>query len=90
MRTVGSQTLKNEATTLLPANETLVVERHGTPIGVSIPLAAVDRQARARALAEFGAALQAFLVEHGLTEEELAAALAEPLAPEPSVDAAGR
>ncbi len=36
MRTIGIRRLKNEATTLLNANETLIVERRGTPIGVYI------------------------------------------------------
>lgn len=92
MRTVGIRTLKNEATTLLNTNETLVVERHGTPVGVYIPLAAKDRAAQARSLADLGAYLQRFLVEHGLTEDELVQALVEPIGEEalPTTDAPGR
>jgi hypothetical protein len=90
---VGIRTFKNEATTLLNANETLVVERHGTPVGVYIPFAAKDREARARSLADFGAYVQRFLAEYGLTEEELVQALTEPTGdgePEPTADAPGR
>jgi antitoxin (DNA-binding transcriptional repressor) of toxin-antitoxin stability system len=90
MRTVGIRTLKNEATALLNANETLIVERHGTPIGVYIPLAARDRATRARSLAEFGSVLHAFLTAHGLTEDELVAALTAPTEPEPPTDAPRR
>jgi antitoxin (DNA-binding transcriptional repressor) of toxin-antitoxin stability system len=95
MRTVGIRTLKNEATTLLQANETLIVERHGAPVGVYIPLAATDRSARAQSLAAFGATLQTFLAAHGVTEEELAVALSasvpdKVLPDEVAIDAPGR
>jgi hypothetical protein len=78
MRRVGIRTFKDTTTTLLKTQETLVVERHGTPIGVYIPLAAKDRAVRARSLADLGAYLQTFLTTHGLTEEEVARALSTP------------
>jgi hypothetical protein len=90
MRTIGIRAFKNAATTLLQANETLVIERHGTPVGVYIPLAATDRAAKARSLTEFGSYLQTFLMAHGLTEDELAAALSEPAGDEAAGDAVGR
>ncbi len=90
MRTIGIRRLKNEATALLNANETLVVERRGTPIGVYIPLAARDRATRAQSLADFGAMLRGFITAHGLTEDELVAALTAPAEPESGDDAPGR
>lgn len=89
MKTVGIRTFKNEATTLLQANETLVIERHGTPVGIYIPLVAKDRATRTRSLAEFGTYLQAFLTAHGLTEDELVAALTAPDHDEATSDAVG-
>jgi hypothetical protein len=93
MRTIGIRTFKNEATSLLSADEALVIERHGTPIGIYIPLAAKDRATKARSLADFGSYLQHFLTTHGLTEEELVRALATPdtpAEPEAAADAPGR
>jgi hypothetical protein len=93
VRTVGIRTFGNRATTLLNSNETLLVEHNGTPVGVYIPLAAKDRAAQARSLADFRSYLQRFLAEHGLTEEELVRALAEPTGHdelEPTADAPGR
>lgn len=78
MRTVGIRTFKNEATTLLNAHETLVVERRGVAVGVFIPLAAKDRSTAARSLTDLGASLQELLAAHGLTEEELVQALVGP------------
>jgi antitoxin (DNA-binding transcriptional repressor) of toxin-antitoxin stability system len=63
MRRVGIKQLKDEAPALLAGGETLVVERRGAPVAVVVPLAAVDRARKARALADFGAALRAFLDE---------------------------
>jgi hypothetical protein len=43
---------------------------------VVVPLEAVDRERKARSLADFGQALRAFLAEHGLDEAEFEAAVA--------------
>jgi hypothetical protein len=87
LRRVDIQFFTNTVEALLNTQETLVVERHGTPIGVYFPLVAEDRAVRARALADLGAYLQTFLTTHGLTEEELARALSTPEVDE-SMDAA--
>jgi antitoxin (DNA-binding transcriptional repressor) of toxin-antitoxin stability system len=76
MQRVGIKQLKDEAPALLAGGETLVIERRGTPIAVVVPLEAVDRAGKARALADFGEALRAFLAEHGLEEADFEAAVA--------------
>jgi antitoxin (DNA-binding transcriptional repressor) of toxin-antitoxin stability system len=70
MRRVGIKQLKDEAPALLAGGETLVIERRGTPVAVVVPLEAIDRQQKARALADFGAAIRAFLAAHDLDEAE--------------------
>lgn len=73
MRHVGIRDFKNQATSLLSSGETLVIERHGTPIGFFVPVVAKDRQAGRAALGRLGAAVGEVLHRTGLDEETLVA-----------------
>jgi antitoxin (DNA-binding transcriptional repressor) of toxin-antitoxin stability system len=75
MRHVGIREFKNQATSMMSSGETLVIERHGRPIGFFVPLRAKDRQAGSAALGRLGDVVQKVLDETGLSEEDLAQAL---------------
>jgi antitoxin (DNA-binding transcriptional repressor) of toxin-antitoxin stability system len=77
MRRVGITQFRDEAPALLTSGETLVIERGGLPVAVVVPLEAVDRERKARALDDFGAALRAFLDAHGLDEADFEAAVTD-------------
>ncbi len=71
MRHVGVREFKDQATSMMNSGETLVIERHGTPIGFFVPVAAKDRQQGRVALGRLGDALESVLVETGLDEDTL-------------------
>ncbi len=45
MRAIGVREFRDQATALLSNGETLVIERHGEPIGFFVPINAKDRVA---------------------------------------------
>jgi len=71
MRHVGVREFKDQATSMMSAGETLVIERHGKPIGFFVPVEAKDRRAGRAALGRLGTAIEAVLTEAGLSEDEL-------------------
>jgi antitoxin (DNA-binding transcriptional repressor) of toxin-antitoxin stability system len=71
VRHVGVREFKDQATTMLASGETLVIERHGTPIGFYIPIEAKDRTSGTEALARLGGTVSEVLVAAGLSEDEL-------------------
>ena len=71
MRHVGVREFKDQATSMMSAGETLVIERHGKPIGFFVPVEAKDRRQGRAALGRLGKAVQVVLAETGLDEEEL-------------------
>lgn len=75
MRHVGIREFKNQATSMVNSGETLVIERHGKPIGFFVPLAAKDRSAGREALGRLGRAVEGILETTGLDEQQLATAL---------------
>jgi antitoxin (DNA-binding transcriptional repressor) of toxin-antitoxin stability system len=75
MRHVGIREFKNQATSMMSSGETLVIERHGRPIGFFVPVVAKDRQAGRVALGRLGQTVQEVLAATGLDEEQLAADL---------------
>ena len=75
MQRVGIREFKNKATTLLASDETLVIERHGQPIGFYIPLVAKDRAAGQASLDRLSETVAAILARTGMTEDELVYAL---------------
>lgn len=71
MRHVGIREFKSQATTMLSGGETLVIERHGTPIGFFVPIEAIDRDSGREALGRLGRVLDSLLDRTGLDEDEL-------------------
>lgn len=72
MRTIGVREFRDQATSLLASNETLVVERHGEPIGFYVPITAKDRRAGRIALGRLGQIVEEVLTHSGIGEDELA------------------
>jgi hypothetical protein len=54
------------------SGETLVIERHGAPIGFYVPITAKDRKAGRKALGRLGAAVEDLLSTGGISEDDLA------------------
>lgn len=75
MRHIGVREFKDNATRLLSAGETLVIERYGKPIGFYIPVVAKDRAVGQAALARLGRTVDDILTRTRLSEDELVAAL---------------
>lgn len=71
MRHVGIREFKNQATSMMSAGETLVIERHGTPIGFFVPITAKDRRSGRVALGRLGRAVEGLLEDTGMSEDEL-------------------
>lgn len=71
MKTVGVREFRDQATSMLAAGETLVIERHGEPIGFFVPITAKDRRAGRKALGRLGVVVAEVLRSSGIDEEEL-------------------
>jgi len=78
MRSVGVREFRDQATSMMGAGETLVIERHGEPIGFYVPIAAKDRKAGRKALGRLGAAVDDVLGAAGVDEDELVSEVARP------------
>lgn len=72
MRHVGVREFKDQATSMMNAGETLVIERHGKPIGFFVPVDAKDRKRGRAALGRLGRAVDEVLAETALDEEKFA------------------
>lgn len=70
MRHVGIREFKTHATTMMGSGETLVIERHGRPIGFFVPVAAKDRREGRAALGRLGRLVEELLGDSGLDEDE--------------------
>lgn len=71
MRHVGVREFKDQATSMMSSGETLVIERHGKPIGFFVPVDAKDRKRGRAALGRLGDAVDAVLTGTGLDEDTL-------------------
>ena len=71
MRSVGVREFRDHATKLIGAGETLVIEKHGEPVGFFVPIVAKDRRSGAQALERLDVLVTEVLDETGLTEDEL-------------------
>lgn len=71
MRHIGIREFRDQATSMMSAGETLVIERHGRPIGFFVPVEATDRRAGRRALGRLGHVVDEVLDETGLDEDAL-------------------
>lgn len=71
MRHVGIRDLKTQASSLLNSGETLVIERHDTPIGYFIPIQAKDRGKGRESLERLGETVGNIMAETGMSEDDL-------------------
>lgn len=71
MRSVGVREFRDRATTMMATGETLVIERHGEPIGFFVPITAKDRRAGRAALGRLGELITDTLQQTALDEDEL-------------------
>ena len=71
MRSVGVREFRDQATTMMAAGETLVIERHGEPIGFFVPITAKDRRAGRAALGRLGKLVADVMTRTGLAEDDL-------------------
>lgn len=71
MRTIGVREFRDQATSLLASDETLIVERHGEPIGFYVPIEAKDRRAGREALGRLGMVVDELLAVSGVDVDEL-------------------
>jgi hypothetical protein len=72
MRAVGVREFRDRATSMMGTGETLVIERHGEPIGFFVPVTAKDRRAGRKALGRLGDALDKIVASTGVSEDEIA------------------
>lgn len=71
MRTIGVREFRDQATTLLASNETLIIERHGETIGFYVPITAKDRDEGRKALGRLGSLVSDVVARVGIDEDEL-------------------
>jgi antitoxin (DNA-binding transcriptional repressor) of toxin-antitoxin stability system len=76
VRSIGIREFRDQATQLMASGETLIVERHGEPIGFFVPIVAVDRKAGDAALGRLGRVVDDVLEKTHLTEDQLVKELA--------------
>lgn len=78
MRKVGVREFRDRATSMMGSGETLVIERHGTPIGFFVPISAKDRRAGREALGRLGDLVDEVVATIGLDEEQLVREVTKP------------
>lgn len=71
MRSIGVREFRDQATSMMAAGETLVIERHGEPIGFFVPISAKDRRAGREVLGRLGRLVGDVLTRTGLDEDGL-------------------
>lgn len=75
MRNVGIKELKDQASTIVNAGETVIIEKYGRPVGLYVPLGTAPRSDKMQAyqLAEnVGRIMAEIAAQNGLTPDELA------------------
>lgn len=78
MRAVGVREFRDQVTSMMSAGETLVIERHGQPIGFFVPITAKDRKTGRKALGRLGRAVDDLLASAGVSEDELVDEVSHP------------
>ena len=71
MRAIGIREFRDQASSILAGGETLVIERHGEPIGFFVPITAKDRRAGRDALGRLGGLVDDIIAGSGLDEDDL-------------------
>ena len=73
MRRVGVKEFRDNATKYFAAGETMIIERHGHPVGYFIPVKQEkDKELAKKALSQLEEAVAKLVKETGLSEDELA------------------
>ena len=70
MRAIGVREFRDQASSILAGGETLVIERHGEPIGFFVPITAKDRRAGRDALGRLGGLVDDIIAGSGLDEDD--------------------
>ena len=71
MRSIGVREFRDQATSIMASGETLVIERHGEPIGFFVPIVAKDRHAGREALGRLSKLVDDVLAQSGASEDDL-------------------
>ena len=71
MRAIGVREFRDQATSILAGGETLVIERHGEPIGFFVPITAKDRRTGRDALGRLAELVNDVIARSGLDEDEI-------------------
>ena len=71
MRAIGVREFRDQASSILAAGETLVIERHGEPIGFFVPITAKDRRVGRDALGRLAGLVDDVTARSGIDEDEL-------------------
>ena len=78
MKSIGVREFRDQATSMMASGETLVIERHGEPIGFFVPVVAKDRRAGRAALGRLGDLVNDIKSRTGIDEEELVREVTKP------------
>ena len=81
MRSIGVREFRDQATSMMASGETLVIERHGEPIGFFVPVVAKDRKAGRAALGRLHDLINDVMSQTGIDEEELVREVTKPRRP---------
>jgi hypothetical protein len=71
MKRVGVREFKDKATSLIAKEESLVIEKHGTPVGFYLPITKKNPQDMKEAVAQLEKTVAKVREDTGLTESEL-------------------
>jgi antitoxin (DNA-binding transcriptional repressor) of toxin-antitoxin stability system len=71
VRAIGVREFRDQASSILAGGETLVIERHGEPIGFFVPITAKDRRAGRDALGRLAGLVDDIIARSGLDEDDL-------------------
>jgi antitoxin (DNA-binding transcriptional repressor) of toxin-antitoxin stability system len=71
VKTIGVREFRDKASSILAGGETLVIERHGEPIGFFVPITARDRRTGHEVLGRLGRLVNDVVCRSGIDEEEL-------------------
>ena len=75
MKRVGVREFRDKATHYLNGQDVLSIERHGKTIGYYLPVRTSSEEESQAAMHQFRQAVERFLGETGMSEEELSQAL---------------
>ena len=71
MRSIGVREFRDQATSIMASGETLIIERHGEPIGFFVPIVAKDRRAGRETLGRLSTLVGEVLAQSGVGEDDL-------------------